>query len=47
MNAVVPATNTATISVPAARVAISAAWAVLVLLTSLHVLSLGFDPTTP
>jgi len=38
-------TDTATISVPAARVAIAAAGAVLLLLASLHVLSPEFDPS--
>jgi hypothetical protein len=44
MNTEVPVSNTAAISVPAARVAIAGAGAVLLLLASLHVLSPEFDP---
>ena len=45
MNTAISVTDTATISVPAARVAIAAAGAVLLLLASLHVLSPEFDPS--
>jgi hypothetical protein len=45
MKTAVSVTDTATISVPAARVAIAAAGAVLLLLASLHVLSPEFDPS--
>jgi Protein of unknown function (DUF998) len=45
MNTAVSVTDTATISVPAARVAIAAAGAVLLSLASLHVLSPEFDPS--
>ena len=45
MNTAVSVTDTATISVPAARVAIAASGAVLLLLASLHVLSPEFDPS--
>jgi Protein of unknown function (DUF998) len=45
MNTEVSVTDTATISVPAARVAIAATGAVLLLLASLHVLSPEFDPS--
>jgi hypothetical protein len=45
MNIAVSFTDTATISVPAARVAIAAAGAVLLFLASLHVLSPEFDPS--
>ena len=45
MNTQVSRAETATISVPAARVAISATGAVLLLLASLHVLSPEFDPS--
>jgi Protein of unknown function (DUF998) len=45
MNTTVYATDTAKISVPAARVAIAAAGAVVLLLASLHVLSPEFDPS--
>jgi uncharacterized protein DUF998 len=45
MNTPVTVTDPATISVPAARVAIAAAGAVLLLLASLHVLSPEFDPS--
>ena len=47
MNTPLPLTDTAPISVPAARVAIAAAWAVLLLLACLHVLSPEFDPSWP
>jgi hypothetical protein len=45
MNTAVSVTDTSTISAPAARVAIAAAGAVLLLLASLHVLSPEFDPS--
>lgn len=45
MNTAVSVTGTATLSVPAARVAIAAAGAVLLSLASLHVLSPEFDPS--
>jgi hypothetical protein len=45
MNTEVSVTDTATISIPAARVAIAATGAVLLLLASLHVLSPEFDPS--
>jgi hypothetical protein len=45
MNKPISATDTAKISVPAARVAIAAAGAVILLLTGLHVLSPEFDPS--
>jgi hypothetical protein len=45
MNTAVSFTDPATISVPAARVAIAATGAVLLLLASLHVLSPEFDPS--
>jgi hypothetical protein len=45
MNTAVSVTDKATLSVPAARVAIAAAGAVLLLLASLHLLSPEFDPS--
>ncbi len=45
MSTAVSVTDTATLSVPAARTAIAAAGAVLLLLASLHVLSPEFDPS--
>jgi Protein of unknown function (DUF998) len=45
MNTGVPVTDVATISVPAARVAIAAAGAVLLLRAGLHVISPEFDPS--
>ncbi len=45
MNKAVSVTDTGAVSVPAARVAIAAAGAVLLLLASLHVLSPEFDPS--
>jgi hypothetical protein len=45
MNTAVSVTDTAPLSVPAARVAIAASGAVLLLLAGLHVLSPEFDPS--